>query len=55
MECSSLGTGWRWGFPGKDSLTLLVLLAALRQYHPSHFDLHAVTVDMGLAGWIFPR
>ena len=22
---------------GKDSLTLLVLLAALRQYHPSHF------------------
>ncbi|MFR8332097.1 MAG: ATP-binding protein [Oscillospiraceae bacterium] len=40
---------------GKDSLTLLVLLAALRQYHPSHFDLHAVTVDMGLAGMDFSQ
>ena len=35
---------------GKDSLTLLVLLAALRQYHPSHFSLQAVTIDLGLAG-----
>ena len=35
---------------GKDSLTLLVLLAALREYHPSGFELQAVTIDMGLAG-----
>ena len=40
---------------GKDSLTLLVLLAALRKYHPSRFDLHAVTVDMGLAGMDFTQ
>lgn len=33
---------------GKDSLTLLVLLAALREYHPSHFSLEAITIDMGL-------
>lgn len=38
---------------GKDSLTLLVLLAALRQYHPSHFSMEAVTVDMGLPGMDF--
>ena len=35
---------------GKDSLTLLVLLAALREYHPSGFELRAVTIDMGLTG-----
>lgn len=35
---------------GKDSLTLLVLLAELRKYHPSHFELQAITVDMGLGG-----
>lgn len=33
---------------GKDSLALLVLLAALREYHPSGFQLKAVTIDMGL-------
>ncbi|MCQ2420138.1 MAG: tRNA 2-thiocytidine biosynthesis TtcA family protein [Clostridia bacterium] len=33
---------------GKDSLTLLVVLAALRAYYPKHFELEAVTVDMGL-------
>ena len=33
---------------GKDSLALLVLLAQLRSYYPKHFDLHAITVDMGL-------
>ena len=33
---------------GKDSLTLLVLLAALREYYPQPFELTAVTVDMGL-------
>ncbi len=38
---------------GKDSLTLLVLLAALRKYYPKHFDLEAVTIDMGLGGMDF--
>jgi len=32
---------------GKDSLVLLTLLAALRQYHPSRFRLEAFTVDLG--------
>ena len=38
---------------GKDSLALLVLLAALREYHPSGFDLCAVTIDMGLGDMDF--
>lgn len=38
---------------GKDSLTLLVLLAALREYYPKHFSLEAVTIDMGLGGMDF--
>ena len=38
---------------GKDSLTLLVLLAALREYYPEPFELTAVTIDMGLAGMDF--
>lgn len=33
---------------GKDSLTLLAVLAALRAYYPKRFELEAVTVDMGL-------
>lgn len=33
---------------GKDSLTLLAVLTALRAYYPKHFELEAVTVDMGL-------
>ena len=33
---------------GKDSLTLLTVLAALRAYYPKHFELEAITVDMGL-------
>lgn len=33
---------------GKDSLALLVFLAELRKYHSSHFELEAITVDMGL-------
>ncbi|MEA5039366.1 MAG: tRNA 2-thiocytidine biosynthesis TtcA family protein [Clostridiaceae bacterium] len=32
---------------GKDSLTLLRILAALREFHPSGFSLHAITLDMG--------
>ena len=33
---------------GKDSVVLLVLLAALRKYDPALFSLEAITVDMGL-------
>ena len=38
---------------GKDSLTLLSLLAQLRRYYPKKFSLRAVTIDMGLAGMDF--
>ena len=38
---------------GKDSLTLLRLLAALREYYPKPFALEAMTVDMGLGGMDF--
>ncbi len=38
---------------GKDSLTLLVLLAALRAYYPQPYDLTAITIDMGLPGMDF--
>ena len=38
---------------GKDSLTLLVVLAALREYYPIKFDLAALSVDMGLSGMDF--
>ncbi len=33
---------------GKDSLVLLVLLAALKQYFNKPFELEAITIDMGL-------
>ena len=33
---------------GKDSLVLLKLLAALREYHNKSFQMQAITVDMGL-------
>ena len=32
---------------GKDSLTLLYALHSLRRFYPKHFDIHAVTVDLG--------
>lgn len=32
---------------GKDSLTLLYALAGLRRFYPIHFDIVAVTVDLG--------
>lgn len=32
---------------GKDSLTLLMALNALRRFYPQHFELYAVTVDLG--------
>ena len=33
---------------GKDSVTLLYILAGLKRFYPKHFDLSAITVDMGL-------
>ena len=38
---------------GKDSLTLLSVLAALRSYYPAPFTLTAVTIDLGLPGMDF--
>lgn len=38
---------------GKDSLTLLYALAALRRFYPIPFDLVAITVDMGFTGMDF--
>ena len=32
---------------GKDSLTLLNALAGLRRFYPAHYELYAVTVDLG--------
>lgn len=32
---------------GKDSLTLLYALHELQRFYPVHFDIHAVTVDLG--------
>ncbi|MBQ9161870.1 MAG: tRNA 2-thiocytidine(32) synthetase TtcA [Clostridia bacterium] len=35
---------------GKDSLTLLCALAALKRFYPAKFELEAITVDMGFEG-----
>lgn len=35
---------------GKDSLTLLYAMAGLRRFYPVHFELYAITVDLGLDG-----
>jgi len=35
---------------GKDSLTLLETLAALRRFYPKRFELVAITIDMGFEG-----
>ena len=32
---------------GKDSLTLLYALSGLRRFYPKHFDLVAISVDLG--------
>ncbi len=34
---------------GKDSLTLLYALHGLMRFYPKHFQIHAVTVDLGFA------
>ncbi|MBQ7163777.1 MAG: tRNA lysidine(34) synthetase TilS [Clostridia bacterium] len=33
---------------GKDSVTLLYILAGLKRFYPKRFDLAAITIDMGL-------
>ena len=38
---------------GKDSLTLLRLMAELKKYYPKHFEIEAVTIDLGLPGMDF--
>ena len=38
---------------GKDSLTLLAALAALRRFYPKKFDLAAITIDPGIPGMDF--
>lgn len=38
---------------GKDSLALLRLLAALREYYPKPFSLEAITIDLGFANMDF--
>lgn len=35
---------------GKDSLTLLMALAALKRFYPKKFELEAITLDMGFEG-----
>lgn len=36
---------------GKDSLTLLCALASLRRFYPNHFEIHAITVDLGFGNF----
>ena len=38
---------------GKDSLALLVLLAALREYYPKPFTVEAITIDLGFPNMDF--
>ena len=40
---------------GKDSLTLLCALNALKRFYPHPFSLHAVTVDLGFEIWIWAK
>lgn len=35
---------------GKDSLTLLYALAGLRRFYPKHFEIEAVSIDLGFKG-----
>ena len=36
---------------GKDSLTLLYALSALRRFYPAHFSIEAITVNLGFEGF----
>ena len=36
---------------GKDSLTLLYAMQGLQKFYPNHFELEAVTVDLGYPGF----
>ncbi len=36
---------------GKDSLTLLYALAGMRRFYPLHYEIEAVTVDLGFEGF----
>lgn len=38
---------------GKDSLTLLYALSELRRFYPKHFEIEAITVDLGIPGMDF--
>ena len=38
---------------GKDSMTLLAALAALRRFYPVPYELCAISVDMGFEGMDF--
>ena len=40
---------------GKDSLTLLAALAGLKRFYPAHYELYAVTVDLGFGIQDFGR
>ena len=36
---------------GKDSLTMLYALKGLQRFYPKHFELEAITVDLGLGNF----
>lgn len=40
---------------GKDSLTLLYALNSLRRFYPKHFEIHAITVDLGFDNLKFDK
>ena len=40
---------------GKDSLTLLYALSHLRRFYPKHFELEAITVDLGFGNMDFGK
>lgn len=40
---------------GKDSLTLLYALHGLKRFYPKHFELEAITVDLGFQGFDLSR
>ncbi len=38
---------------GKDSLAMLYALSGLRRFYPKHFEIEAITVDLGIPGMDF--